>query len=231
MKGKKNNQNRQRQRGDGDREHDRRWDRDRRNDNDSLNKYAPHFLFYAILNVSSSAGKEGSFTLYLPSQSAVLSSDSLLILDHAHRPPTLSILDNLLGVARGPGHSHRKQMSVILALYDLVAILHQEEQRGQDLQLHLIEVILLERLLVGEVFPLCPQVVGVGAGAQVEVLGTGQERNTDYHPQLPSEIFPFLYPRPPSGSAPTLFITKSPSRRKMRMLVLMGIMLYVPLMV
>lgn len=213
MKGKKNNQNRPRQRGDKDRDHDRRWDRDRRNDNDGLNKYVPSFCpFYAILNVSS-AGKEGSFTLCLPSQSAVLSSNSLLLPDHVHGPPTLSILVNHLGVARGRGHSHRNQMLVILALYGLVVVLRREERIGQGLQLHLIEATSLEHLHVGEVFPLCPREAGVGAGAQVEVLRTGQGRNTDYHPQLLSEIFPFLYPRPPSDNEPILFSIKKPSRR------------------
>ena len=128
LKGKKNNQNRQRQRGDKDREHDRRWDRDRRNENDTLNKYVQSFrFFYPILSVSSSVGEEGSFTLCLPSHSAVLPSGSLLLPDHAHGPPTLSILDIHLGVARGRGPSHRSKVSVILALYHLVAILRREE--------------------------------------------------------------------------------------------------------
>ena len=127
MKGKKASQNRQRQRGDKDRDHDRRWDRDRRNDNDTLNKYAPSFRsFYLFLRVSL-AGNEGSFTLCLPSQSAVLSSDPLLLPDHAHRLRTLSILDNHPRVARGRGRFHRNQMSVTLARHNLVAVLHQKE--------------------------------------------------------------------------------------------------------
>jgi hypothetical protein len=128
MKGKKNNtQNRQRQRGDKDREHDRRWDRDRRNENDTLNKYAqPFHSFYPILRVSSSAGEEGSSTLCHPSQPAVLPSDFLLLPDHVHGPPSLSILDIHLGVVRSPGPSHRSKVSTILALYDLVAILRRE---------------------------------------------------------------------------------------------------------
>lgn len=128
MRGKKNNQNRQRQRGDKDREHDRRWDRDRRNENDSLNKYAQPFRsFYPILSIFSPAGKEGSFTLCLPSQSAVRPSVSLLLLAHVHEPPIPSTPDIHPRLARGRGPSHRSEVSFILALYDLVAVLRQEE--------------------------------------------------------------------------------------------------------
>jgi len=228
MRGKKNNQNRQRQRGDKDREHDRRWDRDRRNDNDSLNKYAQLFRsFCPILRVFSPAGKEGSFTLCLPSQSAVHSSISLLLPAHVHEPPTLSTPDIHPRLARGRGPSHRSEVSFNLALYDLVAVLRQQEWIGQDLQPHPIEATRPEHLRVGGVSLPCLLEAGAGAGAQVRVLRTGQGQNTVYHRQPLSETFPCLFPRPLPSNAPISFPNKNPSRQDMRRLALMEITLYV----
>lgn len=175
-----------------------------------------------LCSVLSSVGKEESFTLCLPNQSVVLSSEPPLFPDHAQGPPTLPILDIHRGVAHGRGRFHHNQMFVILALYGLVAVLHREERIGQDLQLHPTGATRVEHLHVGEVSPLYLREAGVGAEAQVEVLGTDQERNTDYHPQPLSEIFPFLYPRPPCSNAPILLSTKNLSRQDLRRLILMG---------
>lgn len=226
MKGKKNNQNRQRQRGDKDRDHDRR---DRRNDNDNLNKCVHHFVHLTLFSGVSSAGKEGSSTLCPPSQFAVLSSDCLLLPGHGHGPRTLSTLDRRQGVARDQGHPRHSLTSIILVLYDHVAVPRQEELIGQDLRLHPITATSPERLRAREVSPLCHREARVGVGARVEVLGTDQGQNTDCHPQLRSEKSPFLYPRPPSDNAPILFSTKNPSRRETRRPVLMAITMYVPL--
>ena len=216
MKGKKNNQNRPRQRGEKDRDHDRRWDRDRRNENDSLNKYvlSSHSLD-AVLTVSS-VGKEESFTLCLPSQSVVLSSE-LLLPGHVHELPTLLILGILLEVVQGRDHSRRSRMSSTLAHHDPAVVARLEEYKGQYL-LRPSEATWPEPLCAGEVSPLCLLEVGAGAGARVEVLGTDQGQNTDCRPPLPSEISLFRYPSPHSRNVPSLFSDKNLNRQETRRL-------------
>ena len=228
LKGKKNNQNRQRQRGDKDRDHDRRWDRDRRNDNDTLNKYAqPLRLFLCcLIFFFALAGREESFTLYLPNQSAVLSSKLLLLPGHVQGPLILSTLDIRLGAARRRGPSHRSEVPNILALHSLVAGHHWKEQISQDLHLHRIGATRLGRLPVGEVCPLCLREAGAGAGAQAGVLGTDQGQSTDCHLPPPSGKFPSPYPRPPFSNVP-IFSIKSLSRQNLRRLMLMGVTPYV----